>query len=91
MSEIGDEANVLIMTTAFYDINRTIVIQFAMPMYVKVCVCVDSVLVCVLVCVCVCVCVNCIYTFAPLAIWKNNRVVPSIVSLLPGNPHFNST
>ena len=38
-----------------------------------------------------CVCVNCIYTFAPHAIWKNNRVVPSIVSLFPGNPHFNST
>ena len=38
-----------------------------------------------------CVCVNCIYTLAPLAVWKNNRVVPIIVSLLPGNPHFNST
>ena len=37
MSEIDDEANVLIITTAFYDINRTIVIQFALPMYVTVC------------------------------------------------------
>ena len=38
LSEIGDEANVLIITTALYDINRTIVIQFALPMCVTVCV-----------------------------------------------------